>query len=73
MDTRGKDAQLAPVPRLRQGNVAHVVLQLEIRILDPVGVIELERNARQAAADVTLGDYRLQEAKIKHGAIRPAG
>jgi hypothetical protein len=36
VDARDLYAQLAPIPRLRKRNMAHVVLEIEIRIIDPI-------------------------------------
>ncbi len=36
MDARDLYAQLTPVPGLRQCDVTHVVLEIEVRIVDPV-------------------------------------
>lgn len=40
--------QLAPVAWLGQRQVAHVELEIDLRILDPVGPVESQRNHRQA-------------------------
>ena len=45
------DAELTPVARTRQGDVAHVVLEVEVGILDPVRVVELQRYLHQALAE----------------------
>ena len=45
------DAQLAPVARLRQGDVADVELEVEVAVLDPVRVVELERHPHQPLAE----------------------
>jgi hypothetical protein len=47
VDPRGLDAELAPVAGLRQRDVAHVILDVEPLVLDPVRVVELERHAQQ--------------------------
>ena len=47
VDARGLDAELAPVARLRQRDVAHVVLEVEVLVLDPVREIEFERHPQQ--------------------------
>ena len=46
MDARGLDAELAPVAGLGQGDVADVVFDVEILVLDPGGIIEIERHAQ---------------------------
>ncbi|MFO1426188.1 MAG: hypothetical protein U1F11_04275 [Steroidobacteraceae bacterium] len=51
MDARGLDAELAPVAGLGQGDVAHVVLEIEAVVLDPVGRIQVERHAQQPVAE----------------------
>ncbi len=45
------DTQLAPVARLRQCDVAHVKLQIEVRVLDPVRIVQVERHPHQPLAD----------------------
>ena len=45
------DAQLAPVARLRQGDVADVELEVEVGVLDPVRVVEVERHPHQPLAE----------------------
>ena len=45
------DAQLAPVGRFGQADVAHVELEVEMLVLDPVGVIEIKRHTHQAASE----------------------
>ena len=42
-DSRRLDAQLAPITRSRQGNMANMIFQIEFSVLDPIGVVELER------------------------------
>ena len=42
------DAELAPVARVGQGDVADVELQIEARVFDPVGVVEVERHPHEA-------------------------
>ena len=41
------DAQLPPVAGLGQGDVADVELEVEVRVLDPVRMVEVERHADQ--------------------------
>ena len=38
------DAQLAPVAGFGQGDMAHVELEVEVIIVDPVGMIEIQRH-----------------------------
>ena len=45
------DAQLAPVTGRRQGDVADVELEVEVGILDPVRVVEVERDAHEPLAE----------------------
>ena len=40
MQARRLNAELSPVPRLRQGDMPDVEFEVEIRVLDPVGMIE---------------------------------
>ena len=51
MDARRLDAELPPVARLRQRHVAHVVFEVEALVLDPVGMVELERDAQQSLTE----------------------
>ena len=48
---RHLDAELPPVARLRQRDVAHVVLEVEVGVLDPVRVVEPERHLHQPLAE----------------------
>ena len=48
---RRLDAELPPVPRLRQRDVAHVVLEVELSVLDPVRMVEIERHAHQSSSE----------------------
>ena len=45
------DAQLAPVARLRQGDVADVELEVEVGVLDPVRMVEAERHLDEPLAE----------------------
>ena len=45
-DARGEVAQLLPIPRRRQRRVAHVVLEVEARIIHPHGAPAVERRVR---------------------------
>ena len=45
------NAKLAPVARLGQGQVADMIFQIEIRVLYPIGIIEVERDTYQTLAD----------------------
>ena len=45
---RHLDAELPPIARAGQGDVPHVVLEVEVRILDPVRVIEPQRHLHEA-------------------------
>ncbi len=47
VDPRGLDAELPPVARVRQRDMANVVLEIEAIVLDPVGIVDLERNVQQ--------------------------
>ena len=48
MQPRDLDAELAPVPGLGQRDVADVELDVELRVLDPIRVIEVERHPHQS-------------------------
>ena len=45
------DAQLSPVARLRQRDVTNVELEVEVGILDPVRVVQVERHPHQPLAE----------------------
>ena len=47
VNARGEDTQLPPVAGLWQGNVAHMILEIEILVLDPIGMIEVQGNTHQ--------------------------
>ena len=51
MQARCLDAELAPVPRLRQREVPHVVLEVEVAVLDPVRMVEVERHPHELPAE----------------------
>ena len=44
------DKKLAPVAGLGQGDMAHVELNIKVRILNPVGEIHIARHFHQPAA-----------------------
>jgi len=44
MDTRGLDAKLAPVARLGQCDVAHVVFDVEALVFYPIRVVQIQRH-----------------------------
>ncbi len=50
MQPRNLDAELSPVTGLRQPDVTHVILEVEVAILDPVRVIQIERHVDQLLA-----------------------
>ena len=52
MQTRRLNAQLAPVTRLRQANVANVKLEIEVFVFDPIRMVEAERNVHELLANV---------------------
>ncbi len=74
---RHLDAQLSPVARVRQRNVAHVELDVEGRILDPVGTVEGQRHPDQPPAELReLLEARREEAQHvleAHPAVRRRG
>jgi hypothetical protein len=45
------NAQLPPVAGLGQGDVADMIFEVEIRIVDPIGMVEIEGNADQFLAE----------------------
>ena len=47
---RRQNAELAPVAGFRQGGVANVIFKIEIRIFDPVRIIDAERHLDHALA-----------------------
>jgi hypothetical protein len=50
-EPRGQDAELTPVARLGQPHVMDVMLDLELRVLDPIGTVEIEGNAMEPAPE----------------------
>ena len=50
IDARRLDAQLPPVARLGQGNMADVKFEIEIFVIDPIGMIEIQRHSHQLLA-----------------------
>ena len=53
MEPGNLDAQLSPIPGCRQGNMADMIFKIEILVLDPIGMIEIERNAHKFLAKAT--------------------
>ena len=64
MQARGLDAELAPIARLGERDVTHVIFKIEIRVIDPIRVVEAERHVGQLAAEA-LGQVQalLDEAE----------
>ena len=57
----------------RQRQLAHVVAEIEVLVVDPVRVIEPERHRREAPAErrqqvQALGDELLQAGRVEHAA-----
>ena len=48
---RDLDAELPPIARLGQPRMIKVRLQLKIRVLDPIGMIEVERQTVELALE----------------------
>ena len=42
VDSREQDAELAPISRLRQGDVSNVILEIKIRIIDEIRTVEVD-------------------------------
>ena len=59
VDARGLDAELPPVARLGQRDVADVVFEVEVLVLDPVRMVEVERHAQQLLAEHRQRSSRL--------------
>jgi hypothetical protein len=51
MEARDLDAKLSPVTRIRESDMVHVVLEVDGRLVDPVGTIDVERDADQTAPE----------------------
>ncbi len=51
MQTRGLNAQLAPVAGLRQADVADVKLEIEVFVFDPIRMVEAERYVDELLAE----------------------
>ena len=65
VDARHLLGQLSVGPRRRQGDLANVELEVEVRVVDPVGVVEVERHLRQPPPErrhegEPLGDQALE-------------
>ena len=58
---RDLDAQLPPVTRLRQADVADVVLEVEVRIVHPIRSIETGRKSGQPPAE----DIREMQPRVE--------
>ena len=63
VDTGRENTQLAPVTWLRQGNVAHVIFEIEIRVFCPVGPAQAIGHEGQLAPE----DGRQMQAALQHG------
>ncbi len=50
VQTRDQNVELAPVAGLGQGHVAHVVFDVEILVIDPVGIVQPQGHMHQALA-----------------------
>ncbi len=64
MQARNLDAELAPVTRLRQRDVPHVELDVEVAILDPPRAVEHPGHGHEPAAEMREAlDARREEAQ----------
>ena len=45
------DAELAPVAGMRERNVAYVVLEVEVDVVDPVRMIQVHRDANEPLSE----------------------
>ena len=65
-------AELTPVTGLGQAGALHVRLQVEVLVFDPVRVVELQRQAQQAAKKHGVVDQALadvgDDVRVAHGA-----
>ena len=50
MEASDLDAELAPVTGLGQRDMADVEFKVELRVLDPIGMVEIERHPHQPLA-----------------------
>ena len=50
MQARDLNAEVTPVTWLGQRYVANMVFEIDLRFVDPVGTVEIERHAHQTAA-----------------------
>ena len=48
---RRLDAELTPLARFRQRDVPHVELEVEVLVVDPVRMVEIERDAHDLAPE----------------------
>jgi hypothetical protein len=68
VQARDLDAELAPVAGLGERDVSDVELEVEVRVLHPVGVVEVDRDvddllaeaARQVQAPLDVGEDALE-------------
>ena len=51
MEARRLDANLAPIARLRQRDVPHVILEVEARVLHPPRMVEVQRDVDHLLAE----------------------
>ena len=58
--------------RRGQRQLAHVVLQVEVRVVDPVGVVEPERNLGEAPAQRGQQRQPVDQQVLEVGALEPA-
>ena len=49
-DSCGLNAQLPPITRPGQGDMTNMIFQIEFSVLDPIGVVQIERNSDQTLA-----------------------
>lgn len=47
------DAKLAPIARTWQRDMAYVKFEIELRVFDPIGVIEIERHMDNLLPEAT--------------------
>ena len=74
MEPRDLNAELPPVARLGQCDVADVEFDVEFRVFDPIGIIEIERHAHQPLPETPRAtEATLDEAQDILEADEPAG
>ena len=52
VDARRLDTELTPITRLGQGDMVHVVLDIEVIVFNPVRIVQIQRNPQDFFAEI---------------------